>query len=237
MTTTKNAMQPFCPPPSNAWQTIRLRLCDGFYVRLVAGVAVVSFILDYEQLLIIFICAAKFILVVILATTPLPTPLCYLPDQQQQQTHVLLACFSCCFSCFPRFVAPPLLLPRVLFVCLSLLSVCLYVCVFVWLCTCAWIWRQSRRHFQDILLAFVVPFIAFAFAFAFSFAAHLSCCCLSRILTWSILAICWSTIISVRAEKKNKIHSWYIKSAANLRPDFHIFLAHNARGYYNLVYE
>lgn len=133
MTTTKKAMQPFCPSPplSNAWQTIRLRLCDGFYVLLVRGCCLFYFRLQAAAYYFYLCCQIH-------SSCHLGYPLaplcfCYLPDQQQQQqqqTHVLLACFSCCFSCFPRFVAPPLLLRRVLFVCLSLLFVCMCVCLF-----------------------------------------------------------------------------------------------------------
>lgn len=221
-----NAMQPFFPsPPSlmldrlSAYASVMAFMCSLLE-------AVVSFILDYKQLLIIFICAAKFILVVIFA--PLwPTAAAAAANACPSGLLFLLFFLLSTLCCSAIVVASCI-------VCLLVSAVCMYVCMFVWLC--AWIWRQSRRHFQDILLAFVVPFIAFAF----SFAAHLCCWCLSRILTWSILAICWSTNISVRAEmktkkKENKIHSWYIKSAANLWPDFHIFPAHNARGYYNLV--
>lgn len=116
---------------------------DGFYVRLVE--AVVSFILDYKQLLIIFICASKFFLVLILTASPtLPTSRHFtfgtFPGQQQQ-THVLLACFSCCFPA-TRFVAQPLLY------CVY----CLSVCQFVGLSIClplisrTFCWLRCRRH-------------------------------------------------------------------------------------------
>lgn len=137
---------------------------DGFYVRLVE--AVVSFILDYKQLLIIFICASKFFLVLIL-TAPLClvslSSSCYFTfgtfPGEQQQTHVLLACFSCCFPA-TRFVAQPLLY------CVY----CLSVCLFVSLSACLYVSLSFPGHFAGcavavaVTISFVVPFIAFAFA-------------------------------------------------------------------------
>lgn len=134
---------------------------DGFYVRLVE--AVVSFILDYKQLLIIFICASKFFLVLILTAVPPPhcPSFCYFTfgtfPGQQQQTHVLLACFSCCFPA-TRFVAQPLLY------CVY----CLSVCLFVSLSACLYVSLSFPAHFAGcavaVTISFVVPFIAFAFA-------------------------------------------------------------------------
>lgn len=123
---------------------------DGFYVRLVE--AVVSFILDYKQLLIIFICASKFFLVLILTALPPPhcPSSCYFTfgtfPGEQQQTHVLLACFSCCFPA-TRFVAQPLLYcVYCLSVCLFVsLSACLYVLPLISRTFC-WLRCRCRRH-------------------------------------------------------------------------------------------
>lgn len=76
---------------------------------------------------------------------------------QQQQTHVLLACFSCCFPA-TRFVAQPLLY------CVY----CLSVCLFVSLSACLYVSLSFPGHFAGcavaVTISFVVPFIAFAFA-------------------------------------------------------------------------
>lgn len=131
---------------------------------------------------------------------------------QQQQTHVLLACFSCCFPA-TRFVAQPLYCLSVcqfvgLSICLSLSLECMDACMYVYLYACVSVgllllWRQSRRHFQDILLAALSqslspsPFhLLCRLLLLLLLPTCLCCCCLSRISTWSILAICWSAIIS-----------------------------------------
>lgn len=132
---------------------------DGFYVRLVE--AVVSFILDYKQLLIIFICASKFFLVLILTASATLRSSRHFTfgtfPGQQQQTHVLLACFSCCFPA-TRFVAQPLLY------CVY----CLSVCLFVSSSACLYVSLSFPGHFAGcavaVTISFVVPFIAFAFA-------------------------------------------------------------------------
>lgn len=128
---------------------------DGFYVRLVE--AVVSFILDYKQLLIIFICASKFILVLILTAPPPLPPFVTLPsahflaNSSKRMSfwpafpavfllHALLLS-HCCIACIVcLFVS----LSACLYVSLSLslLSVCIHVCmcicmsVYAWACFC-----------------------------------------------------------------------------------------------------
>lgn len=153
---------------------------DGFYVRLVE--AVVSFILDYEQLLIIFICASKFFLVLILTA-----PLCRLslsllflllylrhiswPTAANAcPSGLLFLLFSCYTLCCSAIVVL-----RVLFVRLS-------VCQFVGLSIC------SPSRFQHILLA-ALSLSPSAFHLLCRLLLLLllptcfCCCCLSRIST------------------------------------------------------
>lgn len=124
---------------------------DGFYVRLVE--AVVSFILDYKQLLIIFICASKFFLVLILtAPTAFSLSLLFLllylrhiswPTAANAcPSGLLFLLFSCYTLCCSAIVVL-----RVLFVRLS-------VCQFVGLSIClplisrtfCWLRCRCRRH-------------------------------------------------------------------------------------------
>lgn len=96
---------------------------DGFYVRLVE--AVVSFISDYKQLLIIFICASKFFLVLIL-TAPPPVP----PPVTLPSAH-FLANSSKRMSFWPAFPAVFLLHALLLSHCIVCLFVSLSACLYV----------------------------------------------------------------------------------------------------------
>lgn len=165
---------------------------DGFYVRLVE--AVVSFILDYKQLLIIFICASKFFLVLILTA-----PLCRLslsPLPVTLPSAHFLANSSKRMSFWPAFPAVFLLHALLLSHCCIACIVCPFVCLSV----CRPVY-MSPSHFQDILLAALSlspsPFhLLCRLLLLLLLPSCFCCCCLSRISTWSILAICWSAIIS-----------------------------------------
>lgn len=111
---------------------------DGFYVRLVE--AVVSFISDYKQLLIIFICASKFFLVLILtAPPPLPLPLLYLRHISWPTAanacpsgllFLLFSCYTLCCSAIVLFVCLSVCRP------VSLSLECMHACMYVYLYAC-----------------------------------------------------------------------------------------------------
>lgn len=151
-----NAMQPFFPsPPSlmldrlSAYASVMAFMCALLE-------AVVSFILDYKQLLIIFICAAKFILVVILAIpSPLSVSVTFLTNSSSSSSK-RMSFWPAFPAVFPAFHALLLRHCCCVVYCLSACLCCLYVCVYVCLIVCVDLKTKSPSfpgHFAGICCA------------------------------------------------------------------------------------